>query len=279
MGDELNTGAEQNQTPNEGGSGDQGVQNQADPNALFTADGKQVDLNAIMAKHKRTLQSDLSQTKQQLTETQKAQKELKGMAERLTGGEVEDMGAFMSDMASTIAKLDSDAEKHAKDAKRQADALTAAQTDAAKYRSLFENSSVTRAIVDAAPVGEKAYSDAAQRLIVKELSDRVVRDEKGNVAFGEDGNVAFNVQATNEDGEVEARQVSASEAVTLMESDVKNFGPLFISTIKAGADGELIDGMKWTKDGGVDPADLKDFAKFRELKQKNPEALKKTFGG
>jgi hypothetical protein len=260
MSDELNQdqGIENQETQDTG--------DQRDPNALYRADGTQVNLNDLMAKHKRQVQGELKQTKQALTETQEAQQRLKSLAEGLAGGEVEDTEAFMRDLADTVNKLDTDAERQAKKAKADAKALQQAQEAAANYQNLYETSTIERAIRDAAPVGDKAFSKGTQDLIVQSL--------KGRAAI-KDGEVIFD-GGTNEEGDPVVWK--ASDAVGAMESDVENFGSLFTSTVKAGSSGELIEGMKFDKDGGVDPNDLKDFAKYRELKRKNPQALHRTFG-
>jgi len=263
MSDENNQG-DQNQDPNQGDQQNQTPQD--DGNTLYRADGTPVKLNDIMAKHKRQVQGELKQTKQALTETQQAQARLKKLAEGLAGGEVEDTEAFMRDLAETVNKLDTDAERTAKAQRNQAKALTEAQEAAANYQRLYETSTIERAIKDAAPVGEKSFSQGTQNLIVDALK-KAAKIENGEVVF--DG-------GKDEDGDPVVW--TATDAVNAMEADVDNFGSLFTATVKAGMSGDLVDGMKFDKEGGVDPNDLKDFAKFRELKKKNPEALEKTFG-
>ena len=265
MSDELNQGDEQNQQ-NENFQPQGG--DQQDPNTLYRADGTPVNLNDVMAKHKRQVQGELKQTKQALTETQQAQQRLKQLAEGLAGGEVEDTESFMRDLAETVNKLDTDAERAAKKAAADAKALKEAQDAATEYKTRYERTTIERAIRDAAPVGDEgAYSKASQDLIVKDLRDKATFDKNGNVVF--DG-------GTNEEGEPIVWDASA--AVGSLKENVKEYGPLFTATVKAGTTGDLVDGMKFTKEGGVDPQDLKDFAKFRELKRKNPEALERTFG-
>jgi len=239
----------------------------ADPNTVYKADGTPVNLNDIMAKHKRQSQAELRQTKQALTETQQAQARLKELAEGLTGGQVDNPETLLQEMAEMVSKLDSDQEKASKAAKKKDADLQVAQQAAEDYRNRYETSTIERAIRDAAPVGPKAYSPAAQNLIVQNLRNSAKLTEDGKVVF--DG-------GQNEEGDPVVW--NASDAVGAMESDVTNFGPLFTATVKAGASGEVMDGMKFDKDGGVDPNDLKDFEKFRQLKRTNPEALERTFG-
>jgi hypothetical protein len=258
MSDELNQETQETQTNQETPNDD--------PNALFRADGTRVNLNDLMAKHKRQVQGELKQTKQALTETQQAQQRLKQLAEGLAGGEVDDTETFMRELAETVNKLDTDAERAAKERRNQQKALEEAQQAAANYQNLYETSTIERAIRDAAPVGEKAFSKGTQDLIVQSLRQK---------AAIKDGEVIFD-GGKNEDGDPVF--FKATDAVGAMEGDVENFGSLFTSTVKAGTTGDLVDGMKFDKDGGVDPEDLKDFAKFRELKKKNPAALHRTFG-
>jgi hypothetical protein len=260
MSDELNQdqGIENQETQDTG--------DQRDPNALYRADGTQVNLNDLMAKHKRQVQGELKQTKEALTETQAAQQRLKSLAEGLAGGEVEDTEAFMRDLADTVNKLDTDAERQAKKAKADAKALQQAQEAAANYQGLYETSTIERAIRDAAPVGDEgAYSKEAQDLIVAALRSK---------ATIKDGEAIFD-GGTNEEGDPVVWK--ASDAVADMATN-RGYFPLFSATVKAGSSGEIIEGMKFNKDGGVDPADMKDFAKYRELKRKNPQALHRTFG-
>lgn len=217
-------------------------------------------LNAILSKHRKNLQKELNETKQQASEREKAFLDLKSQVEKFTEGQPVD--EFMKGVEETLSLLDSEADKKDREAKKTAKSLAEAQERANSFESRYNKAMFWQAVREAA--GAKAVSDAAVRLIGRELEDKYT--------VTDDGQVVFRMKLADEDGEFEERDVEAREAVEALEKDVSNFGTLFKSTVNSGLGSET-DGMTRTKEGKVDVMGM-DYGEFRKLKRENPELYK-----
>lgn len=222
-------------------------------------------LNALLAKHRKGLQGELQETKQQATEREKAFLELKSQVESFTEGVPVD--EFMKGVEATLSKLDSDAEKAAKEARKTAKAYEEAQKRAETFETKWKQDRIETALSQAA--SGKTVSEAAARLVAKELRDSAV--------VKEDGSVVFPKEVTDEDGETEVKELTAAQAVAILEQDVTNYGTLFKSSVASGA-GSEVDGITRTREGKIDVGSLS-FEEHMRLKKENPGLYAKALRG
>lgn len=229
----------------------------------------QAELNAKMAENRRNLQKDLEAAKskaQAFDNLQSQVSELLGSG--LIDG-VEDLSDFRTKASQTIEAFKTERQKFEEQSKKSAKELETARKQAEQYANRYNQAQVSRTISDEA--GPKAVSPGALELIQLKLSQAS--------AVGEDGTVTVTMNVKDpETGKVGPKQMTVKEAVSLLESDVTNYGTLFKSTVNSGAGGQVVDGIKKTDNGSIDFENL-DFEQFMQLQKKAPGVIQKSLAG
>jgi len=239
------------------------VQNEGQeaPATISIKDIPEAELNAFLAKHKRTLQTELKQAKSEA----KAYQTLKAQMDQILEGRPLD--EFREEVEANLSSLRNEKEQAELKAAKQSKELERATKQAQEYQTRYERAQTTRAISDVA--GPKAVSTGAAELINQLLSPRS--------KVLDDGSVLVTMEVMDEDlGKKIPKDVTPAEAVAILESDVTNYGTLFKTTAHSG-NGTSVDGLKRTPEGTVDIQKLS-FKEFRELEKNNPEALLAALG-
>jgi hypothetical protein len=238
-------------------------------NAPKTITLTQPELDAMMAKNRRSVQ-------QQLTEAQnKAQAfdALHGkVSELLDSGlidGVEDLDGFRTAAEEVISRHRSESETLKRNQSAMESKLTKAMKDAEDSRSRYATAMVQRQIADDA--AELAVDGPGREGAIEFFQLKLGQLAQFNHETGEVG-VKWKV-TDDETGRTEEKVVPIKQALKDMEANPSKYGRYFRSTVNGGAGGETVDGVQRTPDGGLDFAKM-DFNKFKELSKKNPRLLR-----
>jgi len=215
---------------NEGDAGDSGdagnggetQQQQQNTERTFT----QVEVDQFVQKRNKALKAQFEQMEKNYETLLKQQNLTKEQRDKLEN----DLEAVRSEMMTKEQRLA--AEQKKAEAKYQAD-LKAAAEEATKYKSLYEESTISRAIQDAAvkadgfSPGQFVAYLAPKTKMVEEV------DSQGTVT----GKLVPRVEWTAVDQETGATVVmlkTPEEAVELMKENVVDFGNMFKPNVAAG---------------------------------------------
>jgi hypothetical protein len=225
--------------------------------------------NQLEANHKRGLQSELAAARQQLEQLNTLKEQTASLYD-LLGDKVQleegsDLGDVAFQIGGTLENLKTEKEKMEAANMKQAELLTAAQKEAADYRSQYHNTMIKNDLY-AQLGGDRTVSPIAAELIAERFS-KVAE-------VGDDGTVGFKMSVTDENGHTAEQVISASEAVTTLESQ-KEWAKLFTATVNSGAGGEVVDNVKRGADGKVDlNALINDPQKYLEIMNTNPDLIR-----
>lgn len=207
----------------------------------------QADVNRLLAENKKNLQREAQQNKEAY-ETLHQQVE-----EMLQGKPFEE---FRAEAETTAAKLRSVEEQFKIDQSKAQKALQQAQEAAKTYETKYRDSTITRALKDAAT--DKASTKASINLIAELL--------KPNSAVGDDGTVTVEMEVEEEGVKIK-KKLTPEEAVAVLESRPSDWGPLFKSTVSGGS-GNMADGVM-RKDGKLDISKMT-MEQYVEARKKDP---------
>lgn len=257
MSDDTNVG-------NEGGTntGQEAAGNQSSVHTLTDA-----ELNAKMAAHKRGLQKELTEAKNKAKAFDSLQAQVQELLNSGLIDGVEDLEGFREAASTTLSQFKSEKEQLEAERAKMAKELEKATNAAKAHQTRFETAMIERTISDeaAALVVEGAGREGAIEFFQLKLGKLAEVDETGNVT------VKWQVK-DEESGRMVNKNISVKEALQAMEAAPTKYGRYFRSTVNGGGGGETVDGLGRTADGNIDFANM-DFAKYRELKKKNPGLL------
>jgi len=225
------------------------------------------ELNAKMASHKRGLQKELTEAKNKAKAFDSLQSQVQELLNSGLIDGVEDLEGFREAASSTLSQFKSEKEQLEAERAKMAKELEKATNEAKAHRTRFETAMIERTISDeaAALVVEGAGREGAIEFFQLKLGKLAEVDEAGNVS------VKWQVK-DEESGRMVNKNISVKEALQAMEATPTKYGRSFRSTVNGGGGGETVDGLGRTADGNIDFANM-DFAKYRELKKKNPGLL------
>lgn len=231
-------------------------------------DGKivmtQAELNAKMAEHKRTLQREVSANKSKADAFDALQAQVSELLGSGLIDGVEDLAGFREKAAQTIDSMRSEKEQAELQHKKLNEKLKLESERANGFKTKYDEAQIARAIADEA--GPKASSPGSLELIQMKLA------AKSKVA--DDGSVSVTMDVI-EDGKTVKKEMTVTEAVAVMESDVSKYAPLFKSTFNSGSGGQAIDGVRRAADGTLDFSNMT-YEKYLEISNKNPQLLEQS---
>ena len=255
----------------EGGGDDAAAQAAADAAAAqaaadAAAAGKtftQDELNKIVGKEKMAVKEKYAEMETAYQDLLKQQNLTKEQRDKLEAN----LDRVRSEMMTKEQRLE---EEKKKAQKKHQEELSVAQQEADKYKSLFENSTIERAIQDASAKHD-AYSPtqfiahlAPKSKMVEEV------DAEGNLTGQLVPRVVWS--AVDEEGKTHQSEITPEEAVQKMKENVVDFGNLFKTNVAAGIGQGTAPGQL-SPSGDVDHKRISD-AEYMEL-AKTPEGRKK----
>lgn len=241
----------------EGGDGD-GDPGNPEPGSGDNQTFTQEDVNKFLAEDRRKHQSQLKKMETRLNEVL----ETKGLNEQ----EKESLEQSLEDVRKQLRTKEEQAAHEKKKLESQYQSqLKEATESAQKWQSRYEDSTITRALQDAAVKGEAFQSSQIVTLLRSNTS----------LSEGEDGDnkVIVEFNDTNEKGEQVTLTLSPDEAVERMRESPETYGNLFKSNVVSGIGGNsATGGLASGKRGKVDVTKL-DPETYRKLRKENPELL------
>jgi hypothetical protein len=212
----------------------------ADAAAAAAAAGKtfkQDEVNALLAKERRTLQDKNKQLVQQLEAMQQQS--------NLTVQQKEDLQKQIDDLNSQYQTKEQQLQDETKKLQKKLEADTKVlSSERDHWRNTYESEARARAISDAA-TAEEAFNPT-QIVAFLEPKTRIVEDKSGTT-IKYVPKVKF--ASTNDKGESIELDLTVPEAVKKMKEDTARYGNLFKSTLNGGVGGKA-------NDGGAGNADI-----------------------
>lgn len=232
------------------------------PSKTFT----QAEVDAIMAKNKRTLQQELEQARTKAAGFDELNNQVRQLLDSGLISDAENLSDFREQASATLERFKSEQEKLMDERTKQQKALEEAQKRAEQAQQRYNDAQALRAISDEAV--SKAEGPGAVELIqmkLKPLSE----------VNPETGEVTVRYPITDEDGNTQEKKVTVAEAIEAMEADVSRYGRLFKSTVNSGAGGGVVDGVKRNPDGRIDFSKMT-MEQYLELQSKNPGLIEQA---
>jgi hypothetical protein len=221
-------------------------------------------VNAKLANHKRTLQTQLRDAQQKAAAYDQLQGQVGELLESGLIDGVEDLGEFRQAAAETLDKYKSETERLADEGKRSEKLLAETAKRAEEVTTRYDQAMIRQDVINEAV--DKVVSPGALKLVQQHLAAYAQNTDKG---------VVFNYPVANEEGADEVKPLTAKQAVEAMEANVSDFGTLFKSTVSGGAGDEVVNGVTRTPTGNIDFSNMS-MDKYIELQSKNPGALAQT---
>lgn len=218
----------------------------------------QDDVDQVLAEDRRKHQEKLQKMEQQLQDVLRS----KGLSDQ----EKESLEGSLEDMRKQLRTKEEQAAHEKKKLESQFQSqLQEATESSERWRSMYHDSTISRALQDAAVKGE-AFNPSQIMTLLRTNS---------NLSENEDGSykVIVEFHDTNEKGEQVALTLSPDEAVERMREKPEVYGNLFKSNVVSGIGGNsATGGLMPGKRGKVDYTKL-DPETYRKLRKENPELL------
>ena len=228
--------------------------------------------------HKKTLRSELDQTKQQLAAMQQLKDQVGGfmglIGDRVKFEAGSDLEEVAGQITGTLDSMKTEAERLTLANEAKDKQLEAAKAAADKATQQLHTTLATNVLMGElmSPVEEGGPPRATSKKAAEIIAEKLVPFAK----FGEDLSVSFEMETADENGHVAPRKLDAATAVGVFEAD-KEWYEFFTATRNGGAGGDASDTVPRAGDGNPDLNSFmgseEGFAKFQELYDKNPEAF------
>ena len=237
-------------------------------NTPSTPPPNQDAINAAAAKNRRNMQRELAEAREKAKAFDALQGQVSELLESGLVDGIEDLAGFREAADAVIQKHRSEAETLKRNQTAMEKKLNDALKVAEESRTRYANAMIQRQIADDALdlVVDGHGREGAIEYFQLKLSQLAQFNP-------ETGEVGIKWKVTDEaTGRTEDAIVPVKQALKDMEANPSKYGRYFRSTVNGGAGGETVDGVQRTADGGLDFAKM-DFAKFKELKSKNPRLM------